>query len=77
MTASQPSAEKIRRRAYQLYRDRGSRPGYAIDDWLQAEYELTQLPIRKLAELPANPKSGADRPIVGLVHLALFIGENS
>ena len=40
MTASQPSAEKIRRRAYQLYRDRGSRPGYAIDDWLQAEREL-------------------------------------
>jgi len=76
MTVPHPTADKIRRRAYQLYRDRGGRPGHEIDDWLQAEYELTQLPIRKLAELPKTDKHNADSPIIGLVHLALFIGEN-
>ena len=76
MNPPHPTADKIRRRAYQLYRNRGGRPGHEIDDWLQAEYELTQLPIRKLAELPSTGKRSTDRPLVGLVHLALFIGEN-
>ena len=76
MNAPRPTVDKIRRRAYQLYRNRGGRPGHEIDDWLQAEYELTQLPIRKLAEFSAADKRRADRPLVGLVHLALFIGEN-
>ena len=76
MNPSRPTANKIRRRAYQLYRDRGGRPGHEIDDWLQAEYELTQLPIRKLAELPQTDQRNAASPIIGLVHLALFIGEN-
>jgi hypothetical protein len=34
--------ERIRLRAYQLYEQRGKRHGYALDDWLQAEAELTQ-----------------------------------
>jgi len=33
--------ERIRVRAYQLYEQRGKRNGYALDDWLQAEVELT------------------------------------
>ncbi len=33
--------ERIRVRAYQLYEQRGKRIGYALDDWLQAEAELT------------------------------------
>ena len=46
-----------------------------MDDWLQAEYELMQLPVRKLAEIdpPQIPK---DRPrrksIVDLVRTALY-----
>ena len=32
--------EHIRRRAYQLYVDRGRQDGFALDDWLQAETEL-------------------------------------
>lgn len=34
--------ERIRVRAYQLYEQRGKRDGHALDDWLQAEAELTE-----------------------------------
>lgn len=34
--------ERIRLRAYQLYEQRGKRDGHAVDDWLQAEAELTE-----------------------------------
>ena len=33
--------DKIRRRAYELYVERGGEPGRDIEDWLQAERELT------------------------------------
>jgi Protein of unknown function (DUF2934) len=33
--------EKIRRRAYDLYEQRGRRGGHEMDDWLQAEAEVT------------------------------------
>ena len=33
--------DKIRRRAYELYVERGEEPGRDIEDWLQAERELT------------------------------------
>jgi hypothetical protein len=32
--------EEIRRRAYEIYLERGGQPGGEIDDWLQAEREL-------------------------------------
>jgi Protein of unknown function (DUF2934) len=32
--------ERIRRRAYELYVQRGGQPGSALDDWLQAEKEI-------------------------------------
>ena len=35
-----PTEDEIRKRAYELYRERGSGPGSALDDWLQAEAEL-------------------------------------
>jgi hypothetical protein len=34
--------EQIRRRAYELYEQRGRDGGQEIGDWLQAESELTQ-----------------------------------
>jgi hypothetical protein len=30
----------IRRRAYEIYLERGEQPGRELDDWLQAEREL-------------------------------------
>ena len=32
--------EEIRRRAYEIYLERGEQPGCDLDDWLQAEREL-------------------------------------
>jgi hypothetical protein len=32
--------EELRRRAYDIYLERGDQPGSALDDWLQAEREL-------------------------------------
>ena len=32
--------EEIRRRAYEIYLERGEQPGCNLDDWLQAEREL-------------------------------------
>jgi hypothetical protein len=34
--------EGIRRRAYEIYLERGEQPGCDLDDWLQAERELQQ-----------------------------------
>jgi Protein of unknown function (DUF2934) len=51
VSPSQPGAEdtsanhalnhnEIRRRAYEIYLERGGLPGYELEDWLQAESEL-------------------------------------
>lgn len=32
--------EEIRRRAYEIYLERGEQPGHDLDDWLRAEREL-------------------------------------
>ena len=32
--------EEIRRRAYEIYLERGKQSGHDVDDWLQAEQEL-------------------------------------
>jgi Protein of unknown function (DUF2934) len=33
--------EEIRRRAYEIYLERGAQSGHELEDWLQAERELT------------------------------------
>lgn len=38
--ASAVRTEEIRRRAYEIYVERGEQPGRDLDDWLQAEREL-------------------------------------
>ena len=37
-----PSDEEVRRRASQIHFERGGIRGYDLDDWLEAEKELTQ-----------------------------------
>jgi hypothetical protein len=69
--------DQIRARAYEIYLQRGAQANHEMDDWLQAEYELMQLPIRKIAELPApkREKQGMRKPtLVSLIHAALFVG---
>ena len=33
--------QEIRNRAYEIYLERGGQPGCEVDDWLQAERELS------------------------------------
>lgn len=53
-----PSHEQIAARAYAIYLERGCQHGHDVDDWLQAEYELLQLPVEQLAKMkPPLPRS--------------------
>ena len=39
-TGSSSRDEEIRRRAYEIYLERGAQPGAELDDWVQAEREF-------------------------------------
>lgn len=41
--------DEIRRRAYELYEQRGSNDGHEVSDWLQAESEVAQ---KRVANTP-------------------------
>jgi hypothetical protein len=41
-TESTTDQEQTTRRAYELYEQRGRKDGYDLEDWLQAELEVTQ-----------------------------------
>jgi hypothetical protein len=41
--AEESSGEEIRRRAYELYEARGRGDGHDLEDWLQAEAEITEM----------------------------------
>jgi len=56
MKFNRPTEEQIRSRAREIFLQHGSRPGHDMDNWLQAENELMQLPVRKVAELE-SPKA--------------------
>jgi len=76
MTVRRPTPEQIAARAYQIYLERGRLPGHDMDDWLQAEYELMQLPVRKIAEIEAAFQIPRDKPkrksLVDLVRANLY-----
>ena len=44
------SEQEIRRRAYDIYLERGAQPGHELEDRLQAERELTAIPSSSPAE---------------------------
>jgi hypothetical protein len=75
MMQQSPKPEQVAARAYQLYLERGRTDGHDVDDWLQAEYELLQLPVRKLAEIEPPPMARGRhkaKSIVELVRTALY-----
>jgi hypothetical protein len=39
--------DEIRRRAYEIYLERGAEPGREMEDWLQAEGELERRTLRQ------------------------------
>ncbi len=53
-------AEAIAKRAYELYLQRGSVPGYELDDWLQAEAELSSA----AATADASERPTSVQPVV-------------
>jgi len=72
-----PREAEIRTRAYQIYESRGRQPGNDMDDWLQAEYELMELPIARIAEI--KPARSAMRGVhasalIALVQAAFLVG---
>jgi hypothetical protein len=79
MNFIRPTKEQIRNRAREIFIEHDSQPGHDVDNWLQAEYELTQLPVHKIAEL-APLKFKQDKvhksPLVFLVHAALLLEAN-
>ncbi len=70
----QPTHDQIAARAYQIWQERGGGPGHEADDWLQAEYELMHLPIRKLIQLepPPTASHAKRKSLVAVVRAALF-----
>ena len=60
MMKEHPTHEQITARAREIYVASGRLPGHDLDNWLQAEYELLQLPVSELAKLPP-PKSGKNK----------------
>ena len=74
VSVTRPSHDEIAARAYELYVQRGRLDGYAMDDWMQAEYELTQLPVDKIAELDApKAKDKMHRSLVDVVRSAIML----
>jgi HSP20 family protein len=43
-------SERIRQRAFEIFERRGSGDGFAMDDWLNAERDLLQIPEAELIE---------------------------
>ena len=75
MTYPRPTHHEIAARAYQIYLERGRTSGHDMDDWLQAEYELMQLPVRELAKIePGTAPKGKPRKqsVIDLVRAAMY-----
>jgi hypothetical protein len=55
-----PDSEMIAKRAYELYLQRGSVPGHELDDWLEAEAELS----KAAATADSEERRAAVQPVV-------------
>jgi len=55
-------AERVRLRAQEIYRLRGSRPGSAMDDWLQAEKDVREAEDRMIDEASEESFPASDSP---------------
>jgi hypothetical protein len=53
--------EQMRRRAHELYEPRGRNDGHELDDWLQAESEVSQEKVKKV--IAQNPRPEGTKPL--------------
>jgi len=60
-TASRPTEQEIAFRAHQIFLERGASPGLELDDWLQAERELSAAGRPSGSPKPSGPAT-APRP---------------
>ena len=68
---SSKTEERIRRRAYELYEQRGKVDGFALDDWLQAELEiLRQLGSNRRQKQRKGHGADSDQTLCPLSDLA-------
>ena len=49
---TKPTKAQVRKRAFEIYLQRGKQPGHAMDDWLDAEFELKQMPFHVVHARP-------------------------
>ena len=68
-----PTLGEIRTQAYQIYLARGSQPNHSLDDWLQAEYELMQLPLHEIADVEATELASHNLKLFSLARLSLTL----
>jgi len=61
MKVNGPSESEIRARAFEIYLERGRQPGHELDDWLQAEFELTHRPFQIAHLLPLAVRRSLSR----------------
>ena len=54
--------EKIRRRAYEIYVERGSQAGSELDDWLRAEAEILRAEDAAIEEASEQSFPASDSP---------------
>jgi hypothetical protein len=78
MTVKRPTHNEIAARAYQIWLEQGRPDGHDLDHWLQAEYELMQLPIEEIAKLKppvaqSTRASSRKRSVVDVVRAAMML----
>ena len=56
--------EEIKRRAYEIYLERGEEPGRDLEDWLQAEREIASDEITPPRRVGIDPSSGIKGRII-------------